>query len=353
MKAAINPIFLSRFLCLRMKVWIWGWCAVLSLLTGCVPTHVSTAPSRLPPSEPKPLVFPSFVAGVASGDESPASLAARYLKDPSKAWLVQEFDETRAFHPGDPFVVPLEDYQRGGLTLRGYQTVPVLTYHKFSETLSDQMTVKASAFEAQMRFMKDNGFHVIPLDDLFDFMAFKRQIPQKAVVITIDDGWRSVYDIAFPILRKYGYPATLFVYTDLITGNQRTLDWRHLREMAGGGVDLQCHSKTHRSFAGMGPSESFRDYFEALKKELVESAAVIREKTGADVKYVAYPYGDTNPLVESLLMKLGFRGGLTVERKCNPFFVNPFRVGRSMIYGVFDLPRFARELGVFEEETLD
>jgi peptidoglycan/xylan/chitin deacetylase (PgdA/CDA1 family) len=336
-----------------MRIWIWWLVAILMLMAGCAPTQVSTVPSNLPPPAPKPIVFPSFVVGVASGDESPASLAARYLKDPSKAWLVREFNGTRAFHPGDGFVVPLEDYRKGGLTLRGYQTVPVLTYHKFSETPADPMTVTASAFEAQMRFLRDNGFHVIPLDDLFDFMAFKRQIPQKAVVITIDDGWRSVYDIAFPILRKYGYPATLFVYTDLITGNQKTLDWKHLRDMSKGGIDLQCHSKTHRSFAGMGPSESFRDYFEALKTELLESAAVIREKTGADVKYVAYPYGDTNPLVESLLMKLGFRGGLTVERKSNPFFVNPFRVGRTMIYGEFDLPRFARELGVFQEETLD
>jgi len=353
MKDTIKRVFHDCFPCLQVRIWIWWFSAILTLMAGCAPTQVSSVPTSLPPTAPKPLVFPSFVAGVAIGDESPASLAARYLNDPSKAWFVQEFNETRAFHRGDGFVVPLEDYRKGGLTLRGYQTVPILTYHKFSETLADPMTVTASAFEAQMRYLRHNGFHVIPLDNLFDFMAFKRQIPQKAVVITIDDGWRSVYDIAFPILRKYGYPATLFVYTDLITGNQKTLDWKHLREMARGTIDLQCHSKTHRSFAGMAPSESIRDYFEALKTELLESTAVIREKTGADVKYVAYPYGDTNPLVESLLMKLGFRGGLTVERKSNPFFVNPFRVGRTMIYGDFDLPRFARELGAFEEEALD
>jgi peptidoglycan/xylan/chitin deacetylase (PgdA/CDA1 family) len=324
----------------------------LTLMAGCGPTRVSTLPSGLTPGEPRYVVFPSFVAGVAGRDESAASLAARYLNDPSKAWLVQEFNETRTFRPGDPFVVPLEDYRKGGLTLRGYQTVPILTYHKFSDAVADQMTVTASSFDAQMRFLRDNGFHVIPLNDFFDFMAFKRQIPEKSVVITIDDGWRSAYDIAFPILKRYGYPATLFVYTDLITGNQKTLSWDQLREMARGGIDLQCHSKTHRSFAGMEPSESFRQYFEALKTEVLESSAVIREKTGANVKYVAYPYGDTNPLVESLLMKLGFRGGLTVERKSDPFFVNPFRVGRSMIYGEFDLRRFARELGVFEKEDL-
>lgn len=293
------------------------------------------------------------MVGVAETDESAASLAARYLGDSSKAWFVQEFNEKKTFHPGETFVVPLEDYRKGGLTLRGFQTVPVLTYHKFSDTVSDPMTVTASAFEAQMRFLKDNGYHVIPLDSLFDFMALKKQVPRKAVVITIDDGWRSAYDIAFPILRRYGYPATLFVYTDLITGNQKTLSWKLLREMAEGGIDLQCHSKTHRSFAGMGPMESFRDYFEALQTEILESTSVIREKTGSEVKYVAYPYGDTNPLVESLLMKMGFRGGLTVERKSNPFFVNPFRVGRTMIYGEFDLQRFARELGVFEAEALD
>ena len=349
MEAVIKTVFHS----LLQYRWVMIWSALALLAGGCGLTKFQTIPSSLPPPEPKPLVFPSFVAGVAREDESASSLAERYLRDPSKAWLVQEFNEKKVFHRGEGFVIPLEDYRKGGLTLKGFQTVPILVYHRFSETAADEMTVTASAFEAQMRFLRDNDFHVIPLDSLFDFMAFERQIPQKAVVITIDDGWRSVYDIAFPILRKYGYPATLFVYTDLITGSRKALDWKHLREMAKGGLDLQCHSKTHRSLASMGASESFRDYFEALETEILESTALIREKTGADVKYLAYPYGDTNPLVESLLIKLGFRGGLTAERKSNPFFVNPFRVGRSMIYGEFDLQRFARELHVFDEETLD
>jgi peptidoglycan/xylan/chitin deacetylase (PgdA/CDA1 family) len=212
--------------------------------------------------------------------------------------------------------------------------------------------VTKSTFEEQMKFLKDKGYRVITLAQFFDFLEFKGQIPKKSVVISIDDGWRSTYDIAYPILKKYGYPATLFVYTDLIVGSEKTLSWDLIQEMANNGMDIQCHTKTHRNLTKMEQKESFKDYFEAIEKELSVCRTMVKKKLNIDTKYLAYPYGDTNHLVNELLKKQGYQGAFTIKRGGNPFFIPNYRVNRSMIYGDFDLTQFERNATVFTEESL-
>lgn len=265
-------------------------------------------------------------------------------------WFLSEFNGADLPAPGQDVLIPLASYAPGGLWPTGYQTVPVLTYHKLSRNgTPDAMTVREADFEAQMRFLRENGYRVIPLDDLFEFLRFRRQVPARSVVITFDDGWRSVHDIALPILKKYGYPATLFVYTDLIVGSRETLSWEQVRELSRNGFDIQGHSRTHRYLGRKERKESFRDYFEAVRREIVESSKIIRSHTGREVKYLAYPYGDTNALVAATTRQEGYRLAFTVERESAPFFSNDYRVGRAMIYGTFTLEEFRNNLATFRK----
>jgi peptidoglycan/xylan/chitin deacetylase (PgdA/CDA1 family) len=296
--------------------------------------------------------FPNFIAVIAREGNTLSSFASKYFNDPSMDWFIAEFNDIETLTPGQTLIIPLKPYQKGGLTSKGYQTVPVLSYHHFSLDRADKLIATKSTFEEQMKFLKDRGYRVITLDQLFDFLEFKSQIPKKSVVINIDDGWRSTYDIAFPILKKYGYPATLFVYTDLIVGSEKTLSWDLIQEMANNGMDIQCHTKTHRHLTTIDQKESFKEYFEAIEKELSACEAMIKKKLNKEVKYLAYPYGDTNPLVIELLKKHGYRGAFTIKRGGNPFFIHNYRLNRSMIYGDFDLNQFEKNLTVFTEESL-
>ena len=335
----------------------------LLLITGCAMSQKKTTArhATLPQmlSQESDLVqshvriFPDFVAVIALPGDTFSSLAAKYLNDPSLDWFISEFNDVTSLRPGQELIIPLHDYERGGVSLRGYQAVPVLSYHKFARNNSDNMTVSERSFEEQMRFLKKNGYHVVSLDEFFDFRDFRAQIPKKSVVITIDDGWRSTYDIAFPILKKYGYTATLFVYTDFILKTNKTLDWALLTEMSNNGIDIQSHTKTHRSLNWSDEQESFREYFDSVRKELTESAEIIKKRLNKDVTYLAYPYGDTNPLVIALLVKLGYKGALTVNRGSNPFFTDNYRINRSMIYGDFDLKDFERNLTTFSSDELN
>jgi len=329
-------------------------CAGLAILflSGCAPLlQGEPVPA---PEAPRPTTrtLPGFVAVVVEPGDSLSSLALKYLGDRSLDWMIAEFNGITSVTPGLEVVIPLKPYDRGGLTSEGFQIVPVLCYHQFSETAIDKMTVTRSAFEKQMRFLKDEGYRVISLDQLLDFIDFKGQLPRKAVVITIDDGWRSTYDIAYPILKEYGYPATLFVYTDLIMGGAKTLDWDLIREMSVNGIDIQCHTKTHSDLNRKATQQSTGDYLKGVERELAESAAVIQNKVGKKVTYLAYPYGETNSLVVAVAKKLGYRGAFTVERGGNPFFVDAYRIQRSMIYGDFTFQDFKRNLKPFASQSL-
>jgi peptidoglycan/xylan/chitin deacetylase (PgdA/CDA1 family) len=340
---------------------LWLAAALTVLVAGCALAPQMPAVTPVPeggtpraPASTSDVPTPSarFTVVVARSGDSFASLAQKYLNDPSLGWLVAEVNGGVFPEPGGTVVIPLVPLARGGLTVRGYQTVPVLCYHKFAKTRGDLMTVTEKAFEEQMRFLKENGYHVLTMDDFFDFLDFKNQIPKKSVVITIDDGWRSAYEIAFPILKRYGYPATMFVYTDFIVGGSKAMDWGMVKEMARNGIDIQCHTKSHRPLDKRAESESPREYFEAIQRELTESSRIIKGHLGTPVKYLAYPYRDTNNLVIALLEKLGFRGAFTVTRGSDPFFVHPYRIGRSMIYGTFDLEDFKSNLKVSDDEAL-
>ncbi|MFZ0451016.1 MAG: polysaccharide deacetylase family protein [Desulfatiglandaceae bacterium] len=318
-------------------------------LLSCAAPHKEAGISVAQPAPASSRVFKEFAAVIVQPHDTLTSLAIKYLHDPSKGWFIAEFNHVGDVEPGQAIIIPFNPLHRGGVTLMGYQRVPVLCYHKFSLDKEDAMTVTRKAFETQLKFLHDHGYHVITLDQLHDFMDFKAQIPEKSVVITIDDGWRSTYDIAYPLLKRYGYPATLFVYTNLITGNSTTLSWGQIREMYANGIDMQCHTKTHRSLAWKEGQESFKHYFEAIQTELIESAKILKRELNKDVKYLAYPYGDTNHLVVEVARKLGYRAAFTVKRGVNPFFVDPYRIDRSMIYGSFSLKAFQKNLVVFTD----
>lgn len=295
--------------------------------------------------------FDDFVIVRVGAWDSLSSLAARYLDDPAKDWMIAEFNDIKSLRRGQEIIIPLSPFEMGGLKPNGYQTVPVLVYQRFSSTKADKTIVTAAAFDEQMKFLKENGYRVITLDQLMDFLEFKAQIPQKSVAITIDGGWRCVYDIAFPILKKYGYPATLFVYTDFI-GGQKALSWEQIREMTENRLDIECNTKTHRNMKKPLEKESFKDYFDNLQAEISESKKLIKQKMDKDCKYLAYPYGETSPLVIALLKKHGYRGAFTLRQGSNPFFVDNYKINRSMIYGNYDIREFEKNLAEFSERSL-
>jgi peptidoglycan/xylan/chitin deacetylase (PgdA/CDA1 family) len=292
-----------------------------------------------------------FIIVTSTVKDTFSSLAAEYLNDPSKGWLIAEFNHIKTLTPGQELIIPLFPFNKGGLKSGGYQTVPVLSYYGLSENKPSQIAITRDDFKAQMKYLKDNGYHVITLDQLLGFLDYREQIPEKSVAITFDDGWVSTYDIAFPILKEYGFPATIFIYTDFVGGG-KALSWKHIKELSEAGFDIQCQTKTHRNLAVLKNRESFKQYFNSLEMEIKYPKKLIEKKLNKKCNCLAYPYGETSNLVIALLKKHGYRAAFTIDNKSNPFFTDKYKISRSAIYGKYDIEKFKDKLSVFQHMDL-
>ena len=245
-------------------------------------------------------------------------------------------------------IVPLVAPNVTGVFSDSYQTVPILCYHRFGPGAS-KMLVEPSRFEAQLEWLARNQFNVIRLADLIDFMAAKKPLPQRSVVITIDDGYESVYRHAYPALKKHGFTATLFVYTDFV-GSRDGLSWPQLQEMAASGViDIQAHSKTHRNMIERSGNENDALYRRNIETEVQQPRAMLERRlaaAGVRVRHFAYPFGDANDLVLETLQRSEYDLGVTVNPGGNPFFAHPLMLRRTMIFGDHDLDDFKARLQV-------
>lgn len=295
--------------------------------------------------------MPNFYAVITQPGDTYEGLAVTFLKDRTKAGFIQDFNGLDEIKPYQAIAIPKRTIPMGSITPNYYQLVPVLTYHQFSAAKANKMTVPLAQFEAEMQFLKDNDYNVVPLSQFVDFMNLKGSLPERSVVITIDDGWMSFFDYGFPVLRKFGYPSTLFVYTDFPESDPQALTWAQVKEMSQNGVDIQCHTKSHRNLK-MTKDEQMPAYLAALEQEYAVCKKVLKEKLGVDTKYLAYPYGSTNHLAIAMARKAGFEVAFTVERGSNPFFYQDMRIRRSMVYGGFTLKEFENNLRSSDDRLL-
>lgn len=285
-----------------------------------------------------------YTVVLAQKGDDLASLAERYLGDPGKAWWIAEWNGIDAVKPGQDVVIPARPRNPLGVSATAIQTVPVLCYHRFGPR--GRLSVTPAAFEQQMDYLARNGFRVITLAQLAAFLAGNEPLPKRSVVITIDDGYRSTYDVAFPILRRYGFPATVFLYSDFV-GLPDALTWAQMQDMIRSGlVEIQPHSKTHANLTLKLPRESDAQYRERVRNEIEAPMSAIRTRLGVATQAFAYPYGDVTESVAEVLQRGNVRLGFTVTPGGNPFFAYPLMLRRTMIYGEDDLAAFRAKLAV-------
>jgi peptidoglycan/xylan/chitin deacetylase (PgdA/CDA1 family) len=327
----------------------------LFILSTCV-TGWSTSGTTSPPASEKPprgKIFRSddYVVYVMEGGETPRTLAKTFLGDARKSWIIEDANEEVSFSRGKAVVIPLKEENKGGLTPEGYQTVPVLTYHHFGRKCTSPYCMPVAVFDRQMEYLKRKGYRVITLDTLRGFLRYRHALPKKSVAIAIDDGNMSAYTIAYPILRKYGYRATLFIYTDFVGISKGAITWEQLREMKAAGFEIGSHTESHSDLTKQREGESHAEYKARVEDELLGSKRLLDKKLGQNTIYLAFPYGRYDERILAICEQVGYKLGFSVRRGGNPFFADPLRLKRDQILKR-EMDAFARRLETFVEFSL-
>lgn len=161
---------------------------------------------------------------------------------------------------------------------------PVIMYHSIDDNdMITKLSVSPEGFEKQMKFLKDHHYNVITLEEMAGYIRKGRRPPYKSIAVTFDDGFYNNYEHAYPVLKKYGIPATIFVITGKI-GQDGWLNWREIKEMSDSPfVTIGSHTVTH-SWLTMEDAEE-------LRKELVDSKAVLEKNLARPVNTLCYPMG--------------------------------------------------------------
>jgi peptidoglycan/xylan/chitin deacetylase (PgdA/CDA1 family) len=329
-----------RALTLVAAVLVLGGCAALDLVPSTGGKSAVVGESE------------DFIVVVATHDgETAEALARTHLRDPARAWMIEDFNGAREFKAGKRVVIPKRPWNLAGVDPTGYQLVPILVYHNLGAQSSGRLVLGAQAFAEQMNYLKREGYRVVSLAEFVEWLHLKRQLPRKSVVLTFDDGYQSFREHAYPVLKKLGFPATLFVYTDYVGASRNALSWEQLKSLAAEGFDVQAHSKTHGDLR-RAPGETDAQYAKRMQAELAEPPRLFQRQLGQGVQFLAYPYGRVDDDLLTRVREQGYAAAFTVRRESNPSFARPLRISRSQIYSEMTLEQFARNLNLFHHENL-
>ena len=236
-----------------------------------------------------------------------------------------------------------------------HPTAVVLCYHIVESPNDSRMEVSRETFRQHLRYLEMTGYNVIPLRHLYEYVSGKRAtLPKNAIVITIDDGWRSTYTEAWPELKQRKFPFTVFVYPNIIGQTSNALTWKQIKEMSDAGVDIQSHSlnhpyltrRKHRSMSDEG-------YASWLQKELADSRRILEKQTGKKVQFLAYPYGDYDDTVAKSAGKAGYTAALTCDFGAVRKGSDPLRMRRVVIEKRMDFAAFRHFLGAKPMQLAD
>ncbi len=184
--------------------------------------------------------------------------------------------------------------------------VPILMYHHFGYDKST-LFVTPDNFVRQMQYLKDKGYRIVSLDELVEGIKKERKFKRNTVVITIDDGYEDNYIYAYPVLKGYGFPATIFIIANFIDSKKGYMSWEEIKTMAKDNISFGAHTKNEAYLPSLNKKEILWD-------EIAGSKKIIENKIGKHVYYFCYPTGGFTEEVKLMVEKAGYKGACTTNR---------------------------------------
>ncbi|MCB8818246.1 polysaccharide deacetylase family protein [Desulfosporosinus shakirovi] len=215
------------------------------------------------------------------------------------------------------------------------QAVPVLYYHSVMLEEGNEVRMPPDQFAAQMAYLQEKGYESVTLDQLYQALYKGGVLPQKPIVITFDDGYEDNYATAFPIVKKYGFTAAVFMVSSYI-GGEGFMSWSQLRELSANGWEIEGHTVNHPYLSQVDKT--------TVLNELMNSKETLEEGLGKSVGFFAYPYGDFNADVAQAVKQTGYLMAFTTDRGWADLNLDEWHLQRVYCFANMGLNEFARRL---------
>ena len=227
--------------------------------------------------------------------------------------------------------------------------LPILMYHRVAPSGSDSLSryrVTPEAFEEQLSYLKDSGYYSVSWSEWTEAVINKKPLTGLPIALTFDDGYQDFYDYAWPLLKKYGFTATVFLVANQIGGANiwdgaygekvPLMKWKEIKELAAEGVVFGSHSLNHKPMTALTPAE--------IVEECVVSRSMLQKELGVPVTVFAYPYGDVDPVVAHLTGGCGYTVGVSCKEGLSQFADNLMSLSRVEVKDTTSLQEFINNL---------
>lgn len=210
------------------------------------------------------------------------------------------------------------------LYVRPKRVVPILMYHSISYNRKSSLNVTPENFSKQIDFLVKDGYSIISFDTLVEMIKEGIIYVPKTVVVTFDDGYEDNYLYAFPVLAKYGLPATIFLISSCID-NSGYMNWDQIRIMSKNGVSFGGHTRNHVYLP------SIKDNEDKLWEEIAGCRSDIELRLGERTYFFAFPVGAFNENIKDIVKKAGYKGACTTNRGNERFNRDVYELNRVKV----------------------
>jgi peptidoglycan/xylan/chitin deacetylase (PgdA/CDA1 family) len=219
-----------------------------------------------------------------------------------------------------------------------------LCYHQIEPVASGRYSLSSNNFRKHLEYLRSRNFQSLDSKELEDFFEGRlNQTGSNTVIITFDDGFKTVYDFAFPIMKEFGFKGIVCVYPDFI-GAKNAMTWGQLKELLKEGWSVESHSMSHSNLAKTKETADTNSTF--FHKEILLSKQLIEERLGNKVRFMVWPYGCYTTKTVEFAKKAGYTGAITVDRGANYPNLSSWYVKRQVIHSNDDFNKFLLRLGM-------
>ncbi len=183
----------------------------------------------------------------------------------------------------------------------------VLLYHHVSESTPAVTSVSPDTFRQHMQYLAKHH-NVLPLQEVIEKLKSNQALPEKTVVITFDDGYNNLYHQAHPILKEFGFTYTIFINPSIIGQASYQLTWQQIKQMNNEGATFANHADQHEHLLKRLPNESDQHWLLRVSNNIQTAEQSIQQQLGYSLKYIAYPYGEFDSLLQQKISQLGYIG---------------------------------------------